>query len=128
MDSNSRRRIYFGRRPLYLVASSVSLYAQISEDTFTKQVVDLARWLGWRIMHQRPARTKGSWRTAIMGHAGFPDIIALRGNRRLMAELKSAKGKATDEQAKWLQAAREAGFETFIWRPKDVAEIERILR
>jgi len=106
----------------------VSLYEQISEDTFTKQVVDLARWLGWRIMHQRPARTNNSWRTAIMGHAGFPDIIALRGNRRLMAELKSAKGKVTVEQNDWLQAAREAGFETFIWKPKDIDEIERILR
>jgi len=106
----------------------VNLYAQISEDTFTKEVVMLARWLGWRIMHQRPARTKNSWRTAIMGHAGFPDIIALRGNRRIIAELKSAKGKLTEEQKTWLQAGREAGFEVYVWRPADIDEIEGVLK
>jgi hypothetical protein len=106
----------------------VTLYDQISEETFTEQVVNMAMWFGWRVMHQRPARTKNSWRTAIMGHAGFPDVIALRVNRRLLAELKSAKGKLTDEQKKWLQAAREADFEVYLWRPSDIDKIERILR
>ena len=105
-----------------------SLYDHISEETFTAQVVNIAMWFGWRVMHQRPARTKTGWRTAIMGHKGFPDIIALRENRRLMAELKAGKGKTTDEQENWLGSARSADFEVYIWRPKDINEIERILR
>jgi hypothetical protein len=109
---------------------AVNLYAQISESTFTKQVIDLARWCGWRVAHFRPAMTKrGRWVTAVQGDgAGFPDLIMLRHNRRIMAELKSAKGKTSIEQAKWLEAARCADFEVYIWYPSHIDQIERILK
>lgn len=102
----------------------------ISEAVFTKQVIDLARWNNWLCAHFRPAMTKrGRWVTAVQGDgAGFPDIIALRGNRRIMAELKSIKGGVTTEQHKWLESARKANFEVYIWRPKDINEIEVILK
>ncbi len=52
----------------------------------------------------------------------------LRDHRCIMAELKSAKGKTTPEQDKWLEAAKNAGFETYIWRPADIDQIEKILK
>lgn len=107
---------------------AMSLYDQISESTFTAQIVQMCIVFGWRVMHQRPARTKTGWRTAIVGHAGFPDIIALRHDRRLIAELKAGRGKVTVEQEKWLGAAKDADFEVYIWKPKDIDQIERILR
>lgn len=107
-----------------------TLYAQISESAFTHQVIQLARVLGWRVAHFRPAMTKrGRWVTAVQGDgAGFPDLIMLRKDRRIMAELKAAKGKTTEEQDRWLEAARCAGFEVYLWRPAMIDDIERSLR
>jgi len=108
----------------------VNLYHQISESVFTTQVIQMARVFGWRCAHFRPAMTKrGRWVTPVQGDgAGFPDLIMLRHNRRIMAELKAAKGKTTIEQAKWLESARIADFETYIWMPSMIDEIERILK
>jgi hypothetical protein len=94
-------------------------------------VLDTAKLLGWRVMHQRPARTKDGWRTAIEGDAGFPDLVLLRPPRLVIAELKSAKGKVSPEQQLWLAAFREVGeIEVYEWRPDDWAcgAIEAILR
>jgi Holliday junction resolvase len=72
---------------------------------------------------------RGRWVTAVSGDGvGFPDIFALRGNRRLMVELKSTKGKPTTEQEKWLEMARQADIEVYIWRPQDIDQIEQILK
>ncbi len=105
-------------------------YADISEKAFTAQVIALLRWHKWRCAHFRPGMTqRGRWVTAVSGDGvGFPDIFALRHNRRLMAELKSSKGKPTHEQFEWLEAARKADIEVYIWHPKDIDQIERILK
>ena len=108
----------------------MSGYADISEKAFTAQVIALARWHKWRVAHFRAAMTKGGrWVTPVQGDgAGFPDLIMLRHNRRIMAELKAAKGKTTIEQAKWLESARIADFEVYIWRPENIEQIEAILK
>ena len=108
----------------------MSLYDQISESAFTAQVIRMAQVFKWRVAHFRPGMTKrGRWVTAVSGDgAGFPDLIMLRHNRRIMAELKAAKGKVTVEQEKWLESARSADIEAYIWRPQNIDEIERILR
>lgn len=106
-----------------------SLYSQISEAAFTKQVIDLARWYKWRVAHFRPAMTKRGWVTAVQGDgAGFPDLIMLRQDRRIMAELKAAKGKVSPEQEKWLESASRANFEVYIWHPAMIDEIEGVLK
>lgn len=106
------------------------LYADISEKAFTAHVIALLRWHKWRCAHFRPGMTqRGRWVTAVSGDGvGFPDIFALRHNRRLMAELKTAEGRVTPEQEKWLEAAKNADIETYIWRPQMIDEIERILK
>lgn len=108
----------------------MNLYAQISESTFTKQVIDLARWNKWLVAHFRPGMTKrGRWVTAVQGDgAGFPDLIMLRDERRILAELKSHKGKTSVKQRAWLAAAKVAGFETYVWKPSDISDIEEFLK
>ncbi len=111
-------------------AARTNHYADISEKAFTAQVIALLRWHKWRCAHFRPGMTKrGRWVTAVSGDGvGFPDIFALRHNRRLMCELKTATGKVTPDQSLWLAAAKDADIEIYIWRPADIEEIERILK
>ncbi len=108
----------------------MSNYADISEKAFTAQVIALLRWYKWRCAHFRPGKTqRGRWVTAVQGDGvGFPDIFALRGNRRLMAELKASKGKTSPAQEDWLEAAKDAGIEVYVWRPKDIDLIEATLK
>jgi hypothetical protein len=107
----------------------------LPERVFTKQVIDLARWNGWRVAHFRPALTKGGrWVTAVQGDgAGFLDLVMVRGDRIIFAELKSADGKLRAEQERWYLAllAWSACLGTAalvtVWRPTDWPEIEKIL-
>ncbi len=101
---------------------------KITEAQFQSQVLDLAHLLGWRVAHFRPAMTKHGWRTAVAGNGkGFPDLIMVRGDRQVVAELKSKTGFITGEQKLWLDAFRGAGVETYVWRPDDFEEIKEVL-
>jgi len=80
---------------------------KISEIEFSSTIEDLLNIYKWRWCHFRTARTKDSWRTALSGDKGFPDYIAVRPPRLLIAELKSEDGKLTDDQQLWLDALRE---------------------
>jgi hypothetical protein len=113
--------------------------ANISEADFTSKVIAHAQEHGWRCAHFRPARTKPyrakdgtikqGWRTAVQGDGeGFPDLLMVRGERGLVAELKSAKGKVTKEQRDWLAAFEFVGWDTFIWTPAAWPEIVQVLR
>lgn len=86
----------------------------ISEAEFTSAVVALFQLYGWKVCHIRPAKTAKGWRTAYEGHAGLPDIIAARGGKVIMAELKVGKNKPTADQAEWLKASGSP-----VWRPED---------
>lgn len=108
----------------------MNLYHQISEKVFTKQVIDLARWYKWLVAHFRPGMDRrGKWQTAVQGDgAGFPDLVMVRPPRIIFAELKSARGKLTKDQAVWLESLRRSDVEQYEWRPEQIAEIERILK
>lgn len=129
----------------HLTRTLADMYLPILETPFLNTIVELAGWRGWLIHHCRPARVGGNedddswrtfltgkpqkqkWRTPIQGHKGFPDLFMLRRNRAILAELKSARGKTTEEQDAWLLGAKAAQIEAYVWRPKDMDEIERIL-
>ena len=101
----------------------------ITEQQFQAQVLQLARLLGWRSAHFRPALTTRGWRTPVQGDgAGFPDTVLVRRGRLVVAELKSAAGKLSAEQSAWLEALSAAGCETFLWRPADFDDIAEVLR
>ncbi len=101
----------------------------ITEREFTAQVIELARLLGWRTAHFRPAWTGRGWRTPVQGDgAGFPDLVLVRGAPVIAAELKAGKGKPSDEQLAWLRDLAAAGIITAVWRPEQFEEIAEVLR
>jgi Holliday junction resolvase len=78
------------------------------------------RVTGWRYYH-----THDSSRSV----AGFPDIVALRGSRILVAEIKGPKTRVTGEQRAWLAAFETAGVPAYLWRlPGDWAQVGEVLR
>jgi len=108
---------------------SSPLYNQIPERVFTAQIIQLCKAFGWRVAHFRPGMTKrGRWLTAMSGDVGFPDLVMLRQNRAIFAELKSVRGKVTHEQEVWLEWAKNANLEAYCWRPWDIDQIEKILK
>jgi Holliday junction resolvase len=78
------------------------------------------RAAGWRFYH--------AWNSQHSA-PGFPDVIALRGNRGLVAEIKTAEGRVSREQRAWLAAFELAGVESHLWRlPADWAKVSQVLR
>ena len=94
----------------------------IAEAEFQAQVIALARVYDWRVFHARPARVRGlngkeSWRTAISGDNGFPDLVLARDGVAIFAELKTDRGRTSDDQIDWLSAL---GDPAVVWRPRDL--------
>jgi len=102
----------------------------MTEREFQSAVVELARLMGWRVHHTRPALTqRGRWLTPIQGDAGFPDLVLCRPPRLIVAELKRVGGKPTPAQRGWLEALQAcAGVECYLWTPNDWQEIVCALR
>lgn len=91
----------------------------ITEKDFQRQVLDLARILGWAAYH--PMLSKWSER-------GWPDVVLCKPPRLILAELKRENGKTTPHQDRWLEMlGRCPGVETYLWRPSDLDGIARCL-
>lgn len=90
----------------------------LTEKAWMAQVIELARYTGWRCYHP--------W-LSIRSERGFPDLTMVRPGRLIFAELKTDKGKLTEKQEEWLMALREAGAEAYIWRPAQWDEVVAIL-
>jgi len=91
----------------------------ITENDFEQQVKELAAIYHWRYYH--------TW-TSIHSPRGFVDVVMVKGNRLVFAELKSDKGKLTAYQEEWLDALKDTGAEVYVWRPGDFNEIVEVLR
>lgn len=102
---------------------------KITEATFQRQVLQLARLCGWRTAHFRPSLNKrGEWQTAVAGDGkGFFDLVLVR-ETVLFVELKTDTGRLTPDQEAWRQAAQAAGATHHVWRPRDWPAIERTLQ
>jgi hypothetical protein len=97
------------------------------EAHFLEQVATLARLRGWFVAHFRNARVRGGWRTACQFDAvGFPDLLMLRRDRQVAAELKVGRNKPTQLQLDWLERFEEVG-ESYLWYPDDWNRIEEVL-
>lgn len=116
-------------RPLGATQATQLIDAE-SERSFQARVVELARLLGWRVYHSRPAMYRsGRWATPLQGDAGLPDLILCKPPRLIFAELKREKGKVSHAQQAWLDALSQCnGVEVYLWKPSDWKAIAKILQ
>ena len=91
----------------------------MTEDDLLRNVLHLAKLLGLRTAHFRPAKVGDRWVTAVQGDGkGFPDLVIVGPKGVLFRELKSAKGRLTREQSAWAAALIRAGGNWGEWLPK----------
>ena len=103
----------------------------MTEEQLQRAVIELAWVMGWRVAHFRPALTSRGWRTAVEADGrGFPDLVMVRRQRVIFAELKSDTGRLTPDQAAWVAALIDGGHECYQWRPRHWSSgaIEQTLR
>lgn len=103
------------------------------EEDFQRTIIEAAEsWLGWSVAHFRPAKTRRGWRTPVQGSLGkgFPDLVLVKRGRLIVAETKSDRqgAKLSADQERVLQLFRDAGVETYVWRPSDWDEIVKTLQ
>lgn len=82
--------------------------------------MDAATWAGWRVHHCRPARDRHDhYRTAIQGHAGFPDLVLV--HRRVGVFFRELKAHTvlTEDQTLWGTALSAAGADWQLLRMPD---------
>jgi len=84
-------------------------------------VIALLKMHRWAVYHTWDSRHS---------EAGFPDIIAVRGDRMLALECKSSKGVVTQAQRNWLEALEQVRWSTAaVVRPApDLQEVEVLVR
>ena len=104
-------------------AQALADASMTTEAAFQVHVVGLLRRYGWKSYHTRDSRRSDP---------GFPDLVAVRAGRLLAIELKTLRGRATEEQMAWLTALNEVEqVDAFILRPPrdgDWAEFVRMIR
>lgn len=92
----------------------------------------------WLAEHVRQAALLGHWlyyhtHDSRKSPEGFPDVLALRDDQLIVAELKSEGKNPTPAQQQWLDAFRmfEAllpdHVSVYVWRPSNLADIDRLL-
>ena len=97
-----------------------------SEAQFQKHVIALAKMNGWEVFHQGDMRY-------ILSGVGYPDLtmISQREARIIFAELKTATGEVSAEQVKYaalLSSLGIPGVEYYLWRPKHLESIKKVLK
>jgi predicted type IV restriction endonuclease len=97
----------------------------ITERDWQNQIHRLAFSLGWKYYHAPDNRPVHGRIQKIV--AGFPDLVLVKGNRLIFAELKKELGVVADAQVEWLAALEATGAECYIWRPSQVREVQEIL-
>lgn len=99
------------------------------------QVTQLAELRGWQWAHFRPAMTAKGWRTPVSGPLGkgWPDLVLVRRDRIIFAELKADRGALTADQERVLRLLDDVDpsdemVKVHIWRPRYWDHIEEALR
>ncbi len=82
----------------------------MTEAELMSQVIALAKLRGWSCYHTH---------LSIRSEPGFPDLVLVR-NRVMFRELKSARGKVSHAQQRWLDMLKAAGADADVWFPADL--------
>jgi hypothetical protein len=85
-----------------------------TEKEWQAEVVKAARMGRWLTYHTYDSRRSSG---------GFPDLTLVRDTDLIFAELKTLRGKASDEQQGWLTRLEKTGVEVYLWRPSDVEQV-----
>jgi hypothetical protein len=94
--------------------------AAMTERTLQTGIIDLARFLGFKVAHFRPAIDRGRWRTAVSGDGvGFPDLVLVGHDRVLYREVKVGRNRLSPEQTAWRDALIAAGCDFEVWTEAD---------
>lgn len=116
--------------------------AKFTERSFKQRLVSrdkrkpgLAILFKWRTFHDQATnapRACPSCKAALhlpRNDPGFPDLLLVRDDVLIIAELKADRGRLSPEQKEWLAAFRAVKrIAVVVWKPKDWDEIERTLR
>ena len=98
--------------------------ARPTELAYEDTIVEAAMLAGWRVHAERPARTNKGHRTAIKGHAGYPDLTIVGYGRLIVVELKRKPNKPSADQLAWLDAFRSAGVDARLtYVPEELDEL-----
>lgn len=89
-----------------------------SETAWQASILGFASSTGWLWFHDEDSRRN---------RRGFPDLVLVRRDRVVFAELKSQTGRVRPEQVKWLDRLVQTPAEVYLWRPDDAPEVESIL-
>jgi hypothetical protein len=118
ISAEEYRAFVDGRYPDFPPIEETAPAWQTSETAFQAKVVKYATEHGWMSYH--------TWKSA-NSSPGFPDLVMIRGDRIVVAELKVGTNKVTKDQRAWLDAFDGAGIIPHVWRPDDVEFIEEVL-
>lgn len=94
----------------------------MTERDFQRAVLDLCALYDWPCVYH----THDSRRS----QPGFPDLVICGHERLIFAELKTDKGRLSPEQLEWYERLRDLPLrepEVYVWRPRDLDVIGRIL-
>lgn len=99
----------------------------MTEDALLRNVLQLAKLLGLRTAHFRPARVgkpgEERYVTAVAGDGkGFVDLVIVGPRGVAWRELKADGKYLEPEQRKWRDALLAAGCDWAIWRPRDLRD------
>lgn len=113
----------------------LSALPKLTERAWQAQVVKLARMFGWRPWHDNATNAPRACPHCKKplklprNDPGWPDLFMVRGDTLVIAELKSDRNYPTPEQRAWLEALRNVRrIAVFVWKPKDVEDVTRVLR
>ena len=104
----------------------------IYERPFTNEVIRFARDHNWEVFHIHDQDSYNNYRRIATG-GGFPDLIMYRlaegKASMIVAELKTDAPSSVvrPNQDEWLRAFEQSIPATFVWRPSDWEEIQRVL-
>lgn len=92
---------------------------EISEKELQNGIVQVAKILGYHVMHTRSVPVKRGkrvvWQAPLQGHPGFPDLCIVGNGRVLFRELKVGRNVLSAEQAGWIRELELAGADVSVW-------------
>lgn len=97
------------------------MWAGRSEAVFQRNTLSTAAAEGWSFRYHT--------RVSIGSLPGFPDLVLLRprDGRLVFMELKGPKTVIRPEQQEWIDGLLAAGYEAYIFRPRDEMRVQEVL-